>query len=75
VRDNDLVDWAVNSPYGLRHLIAHDINDGMFWERSQSYQDFVLRALLPFTEAMLHCGTDLYQMTVPADRSRDEDSH
>lgn len=76
VKDPELVDWAVNSPYGLRHLIAHDINDdGVFWERSQSYQDFVLRALLPFTEAMLHCGVDLYRMTVPADRSRDEDSH
>jgi hypothetical protein len=76
VKDPELVDWAVNSPYGLRHLIAHDINDdGVFWERSQSYQDFVLRALLPFTEAMLHCGVDLYQMNVPTDRSRDEDSH
>jgi Heparinase II/III-like protein/Alginate lyase len=76
VKDQELVDWAVNSPYGLRHLIAHDVNDdGVFWERSQSYHDFVLRALLPFTEAMLHCGQDLYQMSVPADRRRDEDSH
>jgi hypothetical protein len=76
VKDQELVDWAVNSPYGLRHLIGHDVNDdGIFWERSQSYQDFVLRALLPFTEAMLDSGVDLYKMTVPADRSRDEDSH
>jgi hypothetical protein len=76
VKDRDLVDWAVNSPYGFRHLIAHDINDdGVFWERSQSYQDFVLRALIPFTEAMLHSGVDLYGMTVPTDRAKDEDAH
>lgn len=75
-RDTGLVDWAVNSRYGLRHLIAHDINDdGMFWERSQSYHEFVLRALLPFTEAMLRCGVDLYSMSVPAERTRDEDAH
>lgn len=76
VKDPELVDWAINSPYGFRHLIAHDVNDdGIFWERSPGYHDFVLRALLPFTEAMLHSGADLYQMAVPADRSRDEDSH
>ena len=74
--DRDLVDWAVNSPYGLRHLIGHDINDdGMFWERSEGYHDFVVHALLPFTEAMFHCGMDLYRMTVPADRAKDEESH
>ncbi|HWQ52064.1 MAG TPA: heparinase II/III family protein [Bryobacteraceae bacterium] len=76
LRDRDLVDYAVNSRYGLRHLIAHDIrDDGMFWERSAGYHRFVMTALLPFTEAMLHCGVDLYGVKVANDRSRDEDQH
>ena len=42
-KDPELVDWAINSPYGLRHVIGHDIrDDGIFWERSQSYNNFVL---------------------------------
>ena len=57
VRDRDLVDWAIDSPYGLRHLVAHDIrDDGMFGGRSQSYHNFVLEALVPFTEALAHSG-------------------
>jgi len=76
VRDAALVDWAVNSRYGFKHLVAHDIrDDGLFWERSVGYHHFVLEALLPFTEAMMHCGVDLYRLTVPNDRSRDEDAH
>ncbi len=76
VKDRDLVDWAINSPYGLRHLVGHDINDdGVFWERAEGYHDFVLRAVMPFTEATLHCGMDLYNMSVPADRAKDEDAH
>jgi len=76
LRDPELVDYAVNSPYGFRHLVAHDIReDGLFWERSVGYHHFVLNALLPFTEAMLHCGVDLYHFTVPNDRAKDEDCH
>ena len=74
--DRELVDYAVNSPYGLRHLIAHDIrDDGMFWERSASYHRFVMSALLPFTEALARCGANLYNLRVPNDRSKDEDQH
>ena len=73
IRDRDLVDWAINSPYGLRHLVAHDIrDDGMFWERSQSYHNFVLDALTQFTEGLAHCGVDVYNMSVPADRADDD---
>jgi len=76
VRDLDLVEYAVNSPYGFRHLVAHDIrDDGLFWERSIGYHHFVISALLPFTEAMMHCGVDLYHLSVPNDRSKDEDCH
>ncbi|HUT90850.1 MAG TPA: heparinase II/III family protein [Thermoguttaceae bacterium] len=76
VRDADLADYAVHSPYGLRHLIAHDIrDDGLFWERSVGYHHFVVSALVPFTEAMAHCGVDLYGAQVPNDRARDEDAH
>lgn len=76
LRDHELVDYAVNSPYGLRHLIAHDIrDDGMFWERSVSYHYFVMSPLVPFTEAMANCGVDLYGLSLPNDRSKDEDQH
>jgi hypothetical protein len=76
LRDPELVDYAVNSPYGFRHLVAHDLReDGLFWERSVGYHHFVLNALLPFTEAMLHCGVDLYNLSVPNDRAKDEDCH
>lgn len=76
VQDADLVDYAAHSPYGLRHLIAHDIrDDGLFWERSVGYHQFVVMALVPFTEAMAHCGVNLYGVQVPTDRGRDEDAH
>ena len=71
--DRDLIEWSVNSPYGMRHLVGHDIrDDGVFWERSESYDEFVMRGLLGYTEAMLHCGVDLYNMSVPNDRKKDE---
>jgi hypothetical protein len=76
IGDADFVRYALDSPYGYRHLIAHDINDdGIFWERSVGYHRFVLNALLPLTEAMLHCGVDLYALRVPCDRARGEGPH
>jgi Heparinase II/III-like protein/Alginate lyase len=67
-KDRDLVGWAVNSPYGLRHLIAHDINDdGLWWERSEGYHQYVLDGFNALTEPLLHCGVDVYRMEVPAD--------
>jgi len=67
-KDKDLVDWAVNSPYGLRHLIAHDINDdGLWWERSEGYHQYVLDGFIALTEPLLHCGVDVYRMQVPTD--------
>ncbi len=76
LRDQQFVDYAVNSRYGFKHLVAHDIrDDGLFWERSVGYHHFVIGALLPFTEAMLHCGVDLYGLQVPNDRLKDEDCH
>lgn len=76
LQDPELVAYATDSPYGLRHLIGHDIReDGLFWERSPGYNNFVVSALLPLTEALLHTGIDVYQWQVPNDRSRDEDCH
>jgi hypothetical protein len=75
-RDRDLIDYAVNSPYGFRHLVAHDIrDDGMFWERSEGYHYFVLEALVPLAVGMGHCGIDLFGMTLPNDRSWEEGAH
>ncbi len=76
LRDPQLVAYATSSPYGLRHLIGHDLReDGLFWERSPGYSQFVVSALLPLTEGLLHAGIDAYAWQVPNDRSRDEDSH
>lgn len=76
LRDPKLVEYAVNSPYGYCHLLAHDVrDDGIFWERSPGYHHFVLEALTPWTEAMAHCGVDLYHLQVPNERTRDEDAH
>lgn len=76
VRDPQRVAYATSSPYGLRHLIGHDIReDGLFWERSPGYSQFVVSALLPLTEALLHAGIDAYAWQIPNERSRDEDSH
>ncbi len=76
IRDRDLVDWAVNSPYGYLHTIARDFrDDGMFWERSEGYHMFTIEGLLGFTEAMLHCGVDLYNISVPTDRMKDENEN
>jgi len=76
VKDPALVDYAVHSPYGLRHLIAHDIrDDGLFWERSIGYHQFVVSALLPFTEGLAHCGVDLYGLQVAPVMKPDEDCH
>ena len=74
--DRRLVQYAVASPYGFRHLVGHDIrDDGLFWERSPGYHHFVISALLPFTEAMLRCGVDLYRLEVPNDRSAHRGCH
>jgi hypothetical protein len=76
VRDLDSIEYAVNSPYGFRHLVAHDIrDDGLFWERSVGYHNFVMEALVPFAEGMAHCGVDLFDMTVPNDRSWEAGAH
>ena len=76
LRDPGLIRWAVDSPYGLRHLVSHDIrDDGLFWERSVGYHHFVISALLPFLEGAQHCGADLYHLTAPNDRKTVETCH
>ncbi len=76
VRDTALVDYAVNSRYGFRHLVGHDVrDDGLFWERSVGYHHFVLAALLPWTEAMLRVGVNLYPLEVPNDTSVEPACH
>ncbi len=75
VRDTALLDYTVNSPYGLKHLIAHDIrDDGLFWERSPGYHQFVITALTPYLEACRRCGLDLWSLQV-ANQRHDEDGH
>ncbi len=50
-------------------------DDGLFWERSEGYHQFVMAALLPWTEAMLRCGVDLYGLEMPGDRTTVEGCH
>jgi hypothetical protein len=72
LRDPDMVEYAIDGPYGLKHLIAHDVrDDGIFWERSLGYHSFVLSALLPFLEGAYHCNLDLWRMEVADDQDDD----
>lgn len=74
LRDADLVEHAIDGPYGFKHLLAHDIHDdGVFWERSIGYQNFVLHALHPFLEAAYHCNLDLWRLSVPDDHNADRE--
>lgn len=74
LRDADMVEHAIDGPYGLKHLLAHDVHDdGIFWERSLGYHSFVLTALFPLLQAGTHCGLDLWQVAVPDDYNTDRE--
>lgn len=74
LRDADMVEHAIDGPYGLKHLLAHDVqDDGMFWERSAGYHSFVVSALFPVLEAGAHCNLDLYKLSVPDDYNVDRE--
>ncbi len=65
LQDQKLIDYALNSPFGYRHQIGHDIrDDGFFWERALGYHQFTLSAFLNLTEAAYRCGVDLYSLSV-----------
>lgn len=75
LRDADLLEYAIDGPYGFKHLVTHDIrDDGIFWERSLGYHSFVLSALQPLLEATHHCNLDLYRLLVPDDFTKDRES-
>jgi hypothetical protein len=66
LRDNALVDYAIESQFGFRHQVGHDIaDDGMFWERSAGYHFYTLSALMALTEGAWRCGIDLYNLESP----------
>lgn len=72
LQDADMVEYAIDGPYGLKHLIAHDVHDdGVFWERSIGYHGFVIAALHPLLEAAWHCNLDLWHLRVPDDYNAD----
>ncbi|HCR16935.1 MAG TPA: hypothetical protein DIU35_05580 [Candidatus Latescibacteria bacterium] len=65
LQDQKLIDYALESRFGFRHHIGHDINDdGLFWERALGYHQFTLSAFLDLTEAAYRCGMDLYTLEV-----------
>ena len=74
LRDADMVEHAIDGPYGLKHLLKHDVHDdGLFWERSLGYHSFVLSALLPFLEGAYHCNLDLWNLEVADDYNEDRE--
>jgi len=74
LRDPEMVEHAIDGPYGLKHLLKHDVHDdGIFWERSLGYHSFVLSALLPFLEAAYHCNLDLWRLEVADDYNEDRE--
>ena len=74
LHDADMLEHALDGPYGFKHLLQHDIHDdGLFWERSLGYHSFVLAALQPFLEACWHWNLDLYHLQVPDDYNQDRE--
>jgi len=74
LRDADMVEHAIDGPYGLKHLLAHDVqDDGLFWERSAGYHSFVMSALFPLLQAAANCNLDLYRLSVPDDYNADRE--
>jgi len=66
IRDNEMISYAFDGPFGFKHLIGHDLrDDGILWERSLSYQSFGVLPAGVLAEAAYHCGIDLYHMEVP----------
>lgn len=65
--------WAIDSDYGIKHMISHDIrDDGLFWERSPGYSSFVVSASTKLCEAAWRNGTDLWNLPVADDIVEDE---
>ncbi len=74
LRDADMVEHAIDSPYGLKHLLAHDVHDdGIFWERSLGYHHFVIQPLFPFLQGGHNCNMDLWALAVPDDYNQDRE--
>lgn len=74
LRDADMVEHAIDGPYGLKHLLAHDVHDdGIFWERSLGYHHFVISALFPFVQGGYNCNMDLWTLAVPDDYNEDRE--
>jgi len=66
LKDQELIDYAIDSQFGFRHQVGHDIHDdGLFWERSLGYHFYTLSALVDLTEAAWRCGVDLYTLSEP----------
>lgn len=73
LEDADLVAWAIDSEYGFRHMLSHDLrDDGIFWERSPGYHSFVISASARLCEAAWRNGIDLWNLGVPDDSREDE---
>ncbi len=73
IEDRQFIDWAIDGQYGFRHMISHDVrDDGLFWERSPSYQLFVIQASAQLCEAAARAGIDLWNLQVPDDLTEDE---
>jgi len=61
LRDEDLVDWAINGTFGFAFQMNHSVlPSGMWYEGAPSYHWYALRAHLWLMEAAARSGIDLY---------------
>jgi hypothetical protein len=71
VGDAELVDFAIESPHGLKHQLEHMVRDHGLWAEAPAYDMFyVSSAMSALAEAAWHVdGTDLYRWRSPSGRS------
>ena len=61
LQDADLVEWAINGPYGfLYQMNERVLPGGMWYEESLTYHWFALRAFIYLMEAARRVDIDLY---------------
>lgn len=61
LRDDELVEWAVNGPDGfVQQMNKNVLPSGMWFEESLTYHWFALRGFIYLMEAAVRAGVDLY---------------
>ena len=62
LRDNELVNFALNSPRGFYRQVEEGVlDDGGWWEDSPAYHVGMIQAFTSMAEVAWHSGVDLYR--------------